>query len=739
MAQITGSSTIDWSDVALDPIDIQQDLDEFSSRFDQVASEIDAGLFHFNSPPTSTFLSLTLNSGGILTASGSGFGANDLIINSFNFRNPSTGDVISFTGRINIDASGFIHSLKVGFPGFQGTIIGHIVIDTNGNASGSITQLQEKLGADTATFKGSLVADTNFNISGTVTEISVLSGTNVIVMSGLSLPYDALDSVATANDLFSVVGNQMLGNDTITYTNNSSAGMTFFGGAGNDTITINGPNADTLNGGDGNDTLFGGLGQDTVTGGAGDDRISMLVTGGNVDTIDAEDGNDTLVLSGIVPGDQVAVVDLSLSTDQVVSIGGVAAALTQINFENLNASGIGGSVNVIGSAGDNSIIGSKGNDIIDGGAGGNDIMVGGGGDDLYMVERAGEVVTEGLNAGTDTVVATLNYTLGANLENLTLTGAASSGTGNTLNNILTGNSGNNALSGLAGNDTFTGRAGDDQLDGGLGADYMIGGLGNDTYVIDNLGDGIREQADEGTDTIQINRTVDLNVEPFTAIENVVLTGVAAINATGDAGDNLLTGNSAANILNGGGGNDTLTGNAGNDILNGGAGNDALNGGEKGINKYRLNLIFPGGGDDTITESGGTDTSVIVANGVDLRGLNFEQTGTDLVASLLGTTTTMVGQYAGPGGKVESLRIEGGASFAGYGAGTASYLLNTPRRYWRRPTRSDRRGQYERDVEWVGRERLVVRQWEYRYPEWRRGERLLGGRHRSRHRRRECGE
>ena len=134
------------------------------------------------------------------------------------------------------------------------------MIDTNGNASGSITQLEEKHGADTATFKGSLVADTNFNISGTVTEISVLSGTNAIVMSGLSLPYDALDSVATANDLFSVVGNQMLGNDTITYTNNSSAGMTFFGGAGNDTITINGPNADTLNGGDGNDILLGWLG-----------------------------------------------------------------------------------------------------------------------------------------------------------------------------------------------------------------------------------------------------------------------------------------------------------------------------------------------------------------------------------------------------------------------------------------------------------------------------------------------
>ena len=455
MAQITGSSTTDWWGVGLDPIDIQQDLDEFSSRFDQVVSEINAGLFHFNSPSTSTFLSLTLNSGGILTAIGSGFGSNDPIINSFDFRNPSTGDVIIFTGKVNIDASGFIHSLKVGFPGFQGTIIGHIVIDTNGNASGSITQLQEKLGSDTATLKGSLVTDTNFNISGTVTEISVLSGTNTILMSGLSLPYDALDSVATANDLFSVVGNQMLGNDSITYTNNSSAGMTFYGGAGNDTITISGPNADMLNGGDGKDILIGGLGQDTVNGGTDDDQITMLVTAGNVDTIDAGDGTDTLVLRGVVPGDHVVVVDLSSSTDQVVSIGGTLDnTLAQINFENLNVSGIGSSVNVTGSAGNNIIIGSCGNDSIDGGAG-KDTLIRGTGNDTYTVDSAGDVVTEVLNAGTDTVVSSINYTLTANVENLQLTGTADlNATGNALANVITGNSGVNILMGGAGNDVI---------------------------------------------------------------------------------------------------------------------------------------------------------------------------------------------------------------------------------------------------------------------------------------------
>ena len=72
MAQITGSSTIDWSGVALDPIDVQQNFNDFSSRFDQVVTEIENGQFFFNSSPTDTFISLTLSSGEQLTVAGSG-------------------------------------------------------------------------------------------------------------------------------------------------------------------------------------------------------------------------------------------------------------------------------------------------------------------------------------------------------------------------------------------------------------------------------------------------------------------------------------------------------------------------------------------------------------------------------------------------------------------------------------------------------------------------------------------
>jgi Ca2+-binding RTX toxin-like protein len=642
MATITGSSTIDWSSVPLDPINVQQDFDEFSSRFDQVVMEIDQGLFHFNSPPTSTFISLTLDSGGILTARGSGFGTPDTVVKSFNYHNPLTGDVLSFRGTLDLAGNGVFNSLKVGFPGFQVTIIGNIVVDPLGNSSGSVTQLKETLGSATVTIEGSLVVSGNFDISGTVTQISVLSGTNKILMSGLSLPFDALDSVTTANDLFAVVGNQLTGNDTITYTNNSSVGMTFFGGGGNDTITIKGPKGDTLNGGTGNDILTGGLGQDIVNGDAGDDRITMLVTAGNVDTINAGDDTDTLVLSGLVPGNHVVVVDLSSSTDQVVSIGGVPDALTQINVENLTASGIGSSVNVTGSDGDNIIIGSNRNDSIDGGAGNdtlnggagndtldggadNDSLIGGTGNDSYTVDSASDVVTEALTAGTDKVFSSIDYTLTANVENLELTSSADiNGTGNTLNNILAGNSGNNTLSsdagndrliGGAGNDTLNGDAGNDiliggegndNLDGGAGTNKMVGGLGDDTYTVDLATDVVTEALNAGTDTV----LASLNYRLGANVENLELTGNDNLNGIGNALANVITGNSGNNTLFGLAGSDQLDGGDGNDTLLGGLGQDTVTG---GAGDDRITMLVTAGNVDAI--DAGDDNDTLVLRGV----------------------------------------------------------------------------------------------------------------------------
>jgi Ca2+-binding RTX toxin-like protein len=140
--------------------------------------------------------------------------------------------------------------------------------------------------------------------------------------------------------------------------------------------------------------------------------------------------------------------------------------------------------------------------------------------------------------------------------------------------MLNGTVDTDVLSGLGGDDFIYGFAGDDRLDGGAGRDHLYGGLGNDTYIVDNAGDVVTENAGEGTDLVNVLISYGLGAN----LENLTLSGYAAINGTGNTLDNILRGNNSANLLDGGSGNDTLMGNSGNDILIGGSGNDKLNGG-----------------------------------------------------------------------------------------------------------------------------------------------------------------
>ena len=93
-----------------------------------------------------------------------------------------------------------------------------------------------------------------------------------------------------------------------------------------------------------------------------------------------------------------------------------------------------------------------------------------------------------------------------------------------------------------------------------GIDSLTGGAGNDTYVVDNAADLVTENLAEGTDLVQSSVTHTLAAN----VENLTLTGVAAINGTGNAGVNVITGNAAANVLDGAAGADSLLGGAGND-------------------------------------------------------------------------------------------------------------------------------------------------------------------------------
>jgi Ca2+-binding RTX toxin-like protein len=151
--------------------------------------------------------------------------------------------------------------------------------------------------------------------------------------------------------------------------------------------------------------------------------------------------------------------------------------------------GAAGNDNLSGLAGNDSLIGRAGNDTLDGGTG-NDTMLGGTGDDIYVVNVTTDVVTENAGEGMDIIQSAVTWTLGNNLENLTLTGTnAINGTGNTLNNTLLGNSGANVLSGAAGDDTYDGGAGNDTFTDSAA-------ISNDTYLW-GIGSGLDTLTDAG--------------------------------------------------------------------------------------------------------------------------------------------------------------------------------------------------------------------------------------------------
>ncbi len=196
---------------------------------------------------------------------------------------------------------------------------------------------------------------------------------------------------------------------------------------------------------------------------------------------------------------------------------------------------------------------TEGADIFYGTASG-DNFAGLGGDDIYIVNHSLDVVTEQLNAGHDTVIASLNHTLSANVEDLFLTGTAIRGTGNALANDIVGNALDNELEGLGGEDI---------LDGGIGADKMQGGDGNDTYFVDNVGDTIVEKDNLGAggyDTVYSTVSYTLATE----VEKLVLLGTGNLDGTGNALANVLIGNDGNNVLDGKSGADNMTGGKGND-------------------------------------------------------------------------------------------------------------------------------------------------------------------------------
>ena len=401
---------------------------------------------------------------------------------------------------------------------------------------------------DSLTVADFFYTDNPANVYNPLQQLKFADGT---IWNLSTIAAKAFIGTASADTMFGTINNDVL---------TGAAGIDILNGnAGNDTID-GGIDNDTLNGGGGNNTyLFGkGDGQDVLTnfydGTLGKLNTLQFKAGVLVSDVAASQSGSNLVLT-ISATDSVTIQDFFYTNNPT----NIYNPLQQIKFADGTLWNISTIVSrtltgatFTGTAGDDVLVGTLQNDHFFGGLG----------NDIYFVNTIGDTVTEGsaLPGEIDTVNSSVNFVLGANLENLNLTGAAViNGTGNGLSNVLIGNKAANTLN------------------GGAGSDVMMGGLGNDAYVIDNISDIVIETSALATEIDTAYSLISYALG--NNLENLVLTGAAVSNATGNGLNNVMTGNAAANSLNGG---------AGVDVLIGGLGKDSLTGG-LGIDQFKFNV------------------------------------------------------------------------------------------------------------------------------------------------------
>ncbi|WP_052954603.1 right-handed parallel beta-helix repeat-containing protein [Microvirga vignae] len=302
--------------------------------------------------------------------------------------------------------------------------------------------------------------------------------------------------------------------------------------------------------------VFGSANNDTLPGTTVGDEMHGL--GGN-DTYTINHSTDKIIEQAGEGTDDLAQSWINYTLNDNVE------HLTLMGINAINGYGNALNNRLTGNAASNVLKSYGGDDTLIGGSGA-DSMEGGDGNDTYYVDNVGDIVDEKVNSGLggiDTIYSSVNYSLSIKdqagldqsiaVEKLILTGSAIVAKGNkSSGNNLIGNALNNTLDGLAGEDLMEGRFGDD------------------TYYVDDTGDLVIENANEGNaDQIltTVNYTVSANVEHISAI------GTGSVILTGNELNNRITGNAAANTLRGGAGHDTLNGSLGADSMEGGDGND----------------------------------------------------------------------------------------------------------------------------------------------------------------------
>jgi Ca2+-binding RTX toxin-like protein len=434
------------------------------------------------------------------------------------------------------------------------------------------------------------------------------------------------------------------GNDTLTIdeTNGALPRANLFGGDGNDTLTggsgddmLFGQNGnDILFGKGGNDFLFGGAGDDRLTGGTGNDQVfgeagsdrliwnpgdgSDLNEGGlGIDTIEVNGGNGAETFTTTANGSRVRFdridpapfsLDIGSSENLVVNMNGGDDTFTAGNglasLIQLTVDGGAGNDTITGGDGNDLLFGGDGNDVVTGGRGNDTVFLGAGDDTFIWNPGDGSDVVEG-QAGRDTMQFN-----GANInENINL-----SANGNRLrfsrdvgNITMDTNSVERVnFAALGGADTITmgDLSGTNVTEFNIDLAGMAGGTTGDGQP-----DSIILNGTNTADNIQIQDQnggiAVLGLPTLVTIKAAEATDALRVN--GNGGNDTLSASGLvtpiALTLDGGAGNDTLVGSNQADILIGGDGNDVITG--RGGN----DVAFLGAGNDTFiwNPGDGSDT------------------------------------------------------------------------------------------------------------------------------------
>jgi Ca2+-binding RTX toxin-like protein len=393
------------------------------------------------------------------------------------------------------------------------------------------------------------------------------------------------------------------------------------GGAGNDTVILGNAVAQLAQ------ADFTKGGNDTGTGGVGNDLFAMGGALNAGDRIDGGAGDDTLDLEG----DYDSFLTLSAATIKNIETialhaggtyklklddGNVAAGETLlVDGSELGASDefrftgtpeIDGILHVVGGAGADVISSGRGADTITLDRGGNDTADGGRGNDTFAlgaaltsadkidgalgadtVQLAGDY-SAGVTFGATTMVNVDTLILGAGFDYkltlnnatvaagktlavdasgldgssaLTFTGSAENDgrfdiaggaggdtvTGGQLDDLIDGGAGNDTLNGVAGDDRIEGGAGDDTLVGASGNDVLIGGAGKDRLEGGAAADDFK-YGDVSESTGGIHDTLvgfDANVDDIDLA--IAVTGIDAAVTEGELKPGKFN-NTMANIL-----------------------------------------------------------------------------------------------------------------------------------------------------------------------------------------------